>query len=92
MSEESSLGNLLKRLESVESNVDYTESLNVFLDTSVKKDLLKFIKPNERTHISLVNSHVKMGQFESAIQVLNEQKDTISVSGLIYLICFDQNL
>lgn len=85
VSEETALGNLLRRLESVDSNVDYTEALNVFLDTSVKNDLLKFIKPNERTHTSLVNSHVKMGQFESAIQVLNEQKETISVSGLIYL-------
>ena len=71
--------NLLSLLES--KSHDYTDTLNPFLSTDFKEELLKFIKPNEKTYITLINNHIRLEEYDSAVRIIQEQKNNLTVQG-----------
>lgn len=87
LSEQELYTQISNKLES--SSSDFTNILNSFIEPIFERDellskLLKYVHPNETTHLNLINCYLKIANYEEANIILSQQKKNLSVGGLIF--------
>lgn len=86
LSEQELYTQVLNKLKN--TTTDFTNILNSFIEPVFERDellamLLKFARPNEVTHLSLINCHLRINNYEEVMNILSKQKKNLSVGGLI---------
>ena len=65
-----------------ESSANHTDLLNHFIKLDSRDDFLKFIRPNETTHVQLARTYITSSDYTKAASIIAENE--ISVSGNKY--------